>query len=230
MINLPKPLSPAVTNDESQNAADNDTGILKYVIAGSVIAACIGNMFVARKMRSFSNIKNPVHSTSGFSSQSKSSSTNSSTSSSANNSANSTYAGNCVRMKMEAIELDTKSRNLKMFCDWRTSNFDPSYKSRPPISLLPQHLHSNLDHLQLLKQFPSRKEVKDGYRRLALLIHPDRIRNSYATSGINTSSSSSNSCNSSIDFNKATEDYDELLSYLDKLDESTKSSSPKSSR
>jgi hypothetical protein len=49
---------------------NNDSGILKYLIAACVLGTAIGNMFVARKMKSFQHISSPFANASKTSSSS----------------------------------------------------------------------------------------------------------------------------------------------------------------
>jgi hypothetical protein len=205
------------TNNKVKNNKEDEEGIfqLKYILAASVIGACIGNMFVVKKLRSISNIK-PPPAASSYTSSSKtgpiprSHYRNEDDNAeephySNNNNDNYKYNNNDSKRAYDFIKKQQENNNIikgHQFNLWRKSNYSPLL--RPNISTFPTYLSTYLHLLDLKHQYPNQEEVKEGYRRMAMKNHPDKISNEDLNKQIKIQN-----------FREATKGYNEIIKHLE---------------
>ena len=160
--------SPPHINEKNKKDSNivvvSDTRFLEYVIAASVLGTCIGNIFLSRKMKSFKNMKSSTYTHQSYSRPHTYTETSSQSQQ---------QRINHEKMVSDSLREFKESQRVKnMFIKWKSS----SYKSeRPSIDLLPNYLYPSLDILKLPKQIPSKIEIKEAFRVLALQVHPDRF-------------------------------------------------------
>lgn len=181
---------------EAETASNKEPNSnLGYVIAACVLGAAVGNMFVARRLRSFSNIKSPykeqkynANSSSNNGSRSSNSSSNSSSSNSSSSSsgAEGTNAGQQqqqarARMSQEEIRREQRYKEHNYQQDQQEKirqQYDAWQKKKisTPIDGVGGYMRAQLVVLEMDQfKLPTEKEVKDAYRKYAMTYHPDRL-------------------------------------------------------
>jgi len=158
---------------------------MKYFIAASVLGACVGNMFVARRMRGIMKLKVPA--AESTTAKGWAPHTNKSGAAGSTGGAGS---GNAARARMEEeaararqaqrvreynFQQEQQEQVHRAYQTWQRSKFDP--KQRPRLG--GDHLDSLAPFLQTLAlsstQLPSKKEVKEAFAKIALSSHPDMV-------------------------------------------------------
>jgi hypothetical protein len=153
----------------------SDNEMLKYAIAAIAVGTCIGNMFVSRRVKSFLNMKNPTRS-----------------------SQQQQYRGTAHPSSEQGTSSSSSSSHGGEKA-WQTTARRARDARNP--NEIPHHLHSSLITLNLSTQnMPTKKEVKDAYRLVALKVHPDRKEDKDK---------------SDDKFKEATDAYKDVLAYLD---------------
>jgi len=166
---------------------------LEYFIAAAVLGTAIGNMFVVRRLRSISKLKSPTDPWEKV----KQAAQNSNSSPKGDPRAQQEMYDNLKNFKSQQNEILMKRKVLKQ---WHISNYDSLH--RPSFSYLPDYYNKHLVVLKMpLKQYPSKVEVKEAWRKYAMTEHPDR----------NTIRKEENNAK----FREGNDKYQELLSYLE---------------
>lgn len=178
---ITKPTAPNPPSSQVINPSENE--MLKYAIAAIAIGTCIGNMFVSRRVKSFLNMKNPSRTVKQQSHKSSQSTEGSSSNRYTYNSSRTSEHPGGERSWQDSFKTQKYNRE--------------SYD-------IPSYLQPSLKVLNLSsKTLPTKKEVKDAYRLIALEFHPDRMDDKSKS-------------NDKI-FREATDAYRELLTYIEKV-------------
>ena len=179
----------AAENVDNSGKAPNSS--LGYVIAACVLGAAVGNMFVARRLRSFSKMKSPYKEQKYNSNNNGNSSSSSSSSSSSNNNSSSgsgpegAYSAQQqqarARMSEEEIRREQRYKEHNYHQDQQEKvrqQYDAWQKKKMsmPADGVGGYMRSQLVVLEM-DQFkrPTEKEVKEAYRKYAMTHHPDRL-------------------------------------------------------
>lgn len=190
-----------------------DGGILKYVIAASVLGACIGNMFVARKMRGIMKLKVPAAESAtaaGWSSPPPPHSGR------ARVEGEEARARQAQRVRDYNYQREQQEQVHEAYRTWARHKYDPHRRPRN-VELL--GLDAMTPYLQALglptSELPSKKEVKEAYGKIAMQSHPDRVpEGSHDRPRLQRK------------FTEATEAYKALLKKLDSLEGEINKASP----
>jgi hypothetical protein len=166
--------------------------LLKYIIAGSVLATCVGNMFVMRsRLRSISKWRAPTSRKSdSWAHPSPSNMYENAHVTKENlrgpNTPNGQYAAAepfppANKMRAKVREMNPRQRDryfLDRFAEWKKSNFrDAALRPNFVPGSTVAEARSFTSYLRNLKMrtdtFPSIEEVKGAYRAIAVELHPD---------------------------------------------------------
>lgn len=162
----------------SAPAAQDGGGYLKYFLAASVIGACIGNMFVARKMRSIMKLKVPARDSTTASGWAPPPPTPSPHASHFRVEEASARARQDQRVRDYNFQREQQEQVHEAYRTWARHKFDQKY--RPQVGRTNDvGLDAMTPHLQALGlptlQLPSKVEVKEAYAKIAMSTHPDRV-------------------------------------------------------
>ena len=167
----------------SQGAPPQSDSYLKYFIAASVVGACIGNMFVARRMRGIMKMKVPTaDSTTAAGWAPPSGAHQQQTVAGASQAQAGTRAEEEAARSRQAqrardfnYQRDQQEQVHEAYRTWARTKYDPK--------LRPRHggmqLEVMVPFLRALSlpttQLPSKKEVKDAFQKIAMMCHPDVV-------------------------------------------------------
>lgn len=154
--------------------AAQEGGYLKYFLAASVIGACIGNMFVARKMRSIMKLKVPGRESTTASGWAPPPPTPSPHASHFRAEA-AERARQDQRVRDYNFQREQQEQVHEAYRTWARHKFDQRYRPRTADV----GFDDMTSHLQALglstSQLPSKVEVKEAYAKIAMSTHPDRV-------------------------------------------------------
>ena len=152
---------------------------LGYVIAAIALGAAVGNMFVARRLRSFSKIKSPYKETNNH--------TNSGTATAAEHTMNGgsqqQHHHQWKDMSEEEKRQEQRYKNHN-YQQEQQEKVRQQYEAYATKKKIPNTGDNGVDgymrsHLVILHMDQSKKptitEVKEHYRKYALMYHPDRL-------------------------------------------------------
>ena len=164
-------------------AAEPDSGPLKYFIAAAVLGACVGNMFVARKMRSISKMKVPTgESVTGRTAGTGAGSAHERVNVNRARRMEEEAARAAQRFKDYQYQKDQQEQVRDAYQAWARGH-SPRPKAGPGFGPL-SAMGPSLRKLGLPPdQLPSRKEVKDAFAKVAMETHPDKKEGSAARFG-----------------------------------------------
>jgi DnaJ domain len=150
-----------------------------YFVAAAVLGAAVGNMFVARRMRSIMKMKVPT----GENVTGKTASpagaaerVNSNRARMAEEEAARQQARQAQRARDYHFQKEQEEQVKQAYERWSRTSYSPSSRPRAgPTSDVLSRMQPHLVTLELPTDLlPSRQEVKDAYARFALKTHPDR--------------------------------------------------------
>lgn len=169
---------------------------LKFALLVSIVGMCIGNMFIAKRMRV---AKAPR----GF--HSKDNKPNSS-------SFKSNYSGNSSSNYTNQAEQEAFKRRYKEYHYTKQQQqntrkaFERMQNQRDkPLNQIPSYISANLLRLNMpFDEIPTQKKLKEAFRRFAMDNHPDR-----------TASDDPMKTEKELNFKLANEAYTDILQYLE---------------
>lgn len=155
-----------------------EEGTLKYFIAAAVVGACIGNMFVARRMRSIMKMKVPTgENVTGASSASRSTGERVD----ANRARRFAEESARERLRQEQrikdynYQSEQQEQVKAAYQSWMRNKYNAHNRPKFGGDFL-SIMTPSLSVLGLpTSQLPSRKEIKDAYARIAMHSHPDKV-------------------------------------------------------
>ena len=151
-------------------AAVEEESKLKYFIAAGVLGMAVGNMFVARRMRSISKMKVPT----GENMTGHSSSSSQRVDTNRSRRAREEAARQTQRFREFNYQREQQEQVKKAYQTWARGRFDHSARPKEGGGTLAAMQPSLITMGLSSTQLPSRKEIKDAYARLAMDQHPDK--------------------------------------------------------